>query len=223
MPKSVMGGEDMSVRLLDDSCGEWSLLTGMFSQRLFAIVLRLRRRADPSDLITADSIQAMERLQLSIWQSEFGVQDAEEQGNNRMASTHIPSQQIPRGLLAQALRRGQRLRDPQHVVFGDVVELVAVAGALRVGDAGSEPFVAEVGALLDEVVLLLLRGGEVEDFLAEREEGVYVFKEGAPVDLAVWRGGVSEVKVEEAEFLACFPDFADLVLVAFDKSLEVDS
>ena len=73
-----------------------------------------------------------------------------------MASLDIPSQQVSRGLLSQQLRSRQRLRDSQHVIFGDIVELVAVTSALRVNDARSQTFVAEVGAFFYEVVLLLL-------------------------------------------------------------------
>ena len=94
---------------------------------------------------------------------------------------------------------------------------------MRVNNTGSEAFVAEVGPFLYEVVFLLFWGREFEDVLAEGEEGFYVFEESGAVDLAVCGSGVSEIEVEEAEFLACFPDFVDFVLVALYKFLEADS
>jgi hypothetical protein len=55
-----------------------------------------------------------------------------------------------------------------------------------------------------------------------REESVYILEKSGAVDLAVCGGGVSEIEIEEAELPTCFPDFVDLVLVAFDKVLETD-
>ena len=165
----------------------------------------------------------MQRLQFPFRQAEFGIKNPEEKADDRVRFPYITPQQISRSLLPQALRSRQALRDPQHVVFGDVVELVGVTGALRVNNTGSEAFVAEVGPFLYEVVFLLFWGWECEDVLAKGEEGFYVFEESGAVDLAVCGSGVSEIEVEEAEFLACFPDFVDFVLVALYEVLEADS
>jgi hypothetical protein len=145
----------------------------MFAQRFPAIVLRLGWRVDPSDLIAAERFQSVERLQFPIREAEFGVEDAEEEGDDCVAFSHISCQQVSRRLLSQHVWSWKALCDPQHIILGDIIKLVAVTSALRVNNAGSEAFVSKVRPLLHEVVLVLLGGGEVEDVLAERGERLH--------------------------------------------------
>jgi hypothetical protein len=80
----------------------------MLAQGFLAIVFGLRWRVYPADLVAAERVQLVQRLESTFWQAELGVQDPEQEGHDGVALLHVPCEQITCGLLLQELWRWQR-------------------------------------------------------------------------------------------------------------------
>jgi hypothetical protein len=90
-----------------ETAGENVWLTGMLAQGFLAVVFGLRWRVYPADLVTAEGVQFVQRLEFSFWQAELCVEDFEQEGHDGVALLHVPCEQITCCLLLQEFWRWQ--------------------------------------------------------------------------------------------------------------------
>lgn len=113
---------------------------GVFAQRRPPVVDGLRGGLEEANVIARVLPQSVQVLQRRWWQTQVRVQVREEEGDDGVGRADEGVQQVSTG--REDAGGGEGRGEREDVVFGDVVQFVAVKGAFLVNDGGAVAFVA---------------------------------------------------------------------------------